>query len=225
MSRPARAAGLLVAIALTVPALGCGGDSETTGPAQPFAPQASLRAVGGTKRTDKPALVLGVRGRPGDENIRSVTVDLPPVVLVDTGAIGRLCSEPELKQDDCRGRTRLGFARAVSPAYDGALSGPVYLVTGPSSGQLPDLVYLLHGPAELVLRGNVVSKGGRMQAGVEDVPDTPLRSFELTIDGGKTGVLVLSRDICRSKAPADVTFVAQDGRRHEQSVPLEADCG
>jgi len=202
---------------------GCGGDSGTTTSTGPFAPNATLKAVGGTVRTDKPRLEIRVEARPGDENIRSVAVNLPPVVLVDTTAIGKICSESELNTDECAGSHKLGSARVVSPAYDGALSGPVFLVSG--SGPLPGLAYLLSGPADVLLRGRVVSRDGRIQAGVDDVPDTPIETFELTIDGGRSGYLVLSRNICRADAVADGTFVSQGGQTYRQKIPLEAECG
>jgi hypothetical protein len=215
--------GVLAVLVSAILIAGCGGGSEDTGSSQPFQPQAGLRAIGGTVRTDKPRFVLRVAARPGDANIRSVAVTLPPVVLVDATELGSFCTETELKTDDCAGHRRVGFARALSPAYDGALSGPVYAVTG--SGGLPRLAYVLSGPATVLLRGRVVSKGGRIQAGVENLPDTSLKSFEFTIDGGRRGYLVLSRDICKSTSPADATFTSQEDETYEQQIPLEADCG
>jgi hypothetical protein len=219
------ALGLLAAIvaAIAIAIAGCGGDSETMAPTEPFAPQATLEATGGTVRTDKPDLVLRVEPRPGDANIRSVALNLPPVVLVDTTAVGNICSESELDSNGCAHSNPLGSARAVSPAYDSPLAGPVYIVSG--SSKLPGLVYVLGGPADVQLRGRVVSKGGRMQAGVDDVPDTPLKSFELTIKGGKSGYLVLSRNICGAEAIADATFTSQEGQTHREKIPLDADCG
>jgi hypothetical protein len=201
---------------------GGGGDSESTAASTPFAPHATLAAVGGTQRTDKPEIVMRVLARPGDANIRSVAVDLPPVVLVDTGAID-ICAKSELESDECAGHSPLGKARVLSPAFEGALTGPVYVVSG--SGRLPGLVYLLSGPSSVTLRGKVISKDGRIQAGVDDVPNTPLESFELTIDGGKSGYLVLSTNICQGEPVADGVFTSQDGQTHEQKVPLEAECG
>jgi hypothetical protein len=215
----------LCLLAAAVAIAGGGGDSETetTGSTASFEPRASLRAVGGTERTDKPALVLRIVARPGDVNIRSAAVNLPPVVLVDAEAITGFCSERELKADRCAGHQRLGRARVLSPAYAGELSGPVYPVTG--SGRLATLAYVLGGPAEVVLRGRVVSADGRIQAGVEDVPDTPLRSFELTISGGPQGYLILSQDICRGEPMADAEFTSQDGQDFERRISLEAACG
>jgi len=206
-------------------AAGCGGDDSggSAGSDAPFEPRAILEAIGGTTRTDKPEIVLRVKGRPGDANIRSVAVNLPPVVLVDTTAVGKICSETELESNGCTDSNPLGVARAVSPAYDRPLSGPVYVVSG--SGQLPGLVYVLGGPADVRLRGRVVSKGGRMQAGVDDVPDTPLSLFELRIEGGRSGYLVLSRNICGAPAIADGTFTSHEGQTRRQEIPLEADCG
>jgi hypothetical protein len=220
--RSFRILGLLAPLAAAIALAGCGGDSGTTA-SEPFEPHATLEAIGGTTRTEKPDIVLRVRPRPKDPNIRSVNVNLPPVVLVDTTAVGRICSERELKSTGCAGSHPLGSARAVSPAYGRPLSGPVYVVSG--SGRLPGLVYVLSGPADVQLRGQVVSKGGRMQAGVDDVPDTPIEEFELRIDGGKSGYLVLSRNICAGEPVADVTFASQDGETHSEKVPLEADCG
>jgi hypothetical protein len=214
---------LLAVLSCAALLAGCGGDSGTSASTRPFEPHATLRAIGGTVRTDKPRFVIRFEARPGDENIRSVNVNLPPVVLVDTTAIGRICSRSELKTDECAGSHRLGSARVVSPAYDGALSGPVYLVSG--SGTLPGLAYLLSGPADVLLRGRVVSRGGRIQAGVDDVPDTPVKTFELTIDGGGSGYLVLSRNICGAEAVADGTFTSQAGQTLRQKIPLAADCG
>src|SRR6478672_10666340 len=94
---------LLGALSCAALLAGCGGDSGTTAPTKPFEPHATLRAVGGTVRTDKPRLVIRVEARPGDQNIRSVAVNLPPVVLVDTTAIGKICSKAELESDDCAG--------------------------------------------------------------------------------------------------------------------------
>jgi hypothetical protein len=209
---------------VTVPFLvaGCGDDSSEIN-SKPFEPRATLTAIGGTVRTDKPELVMRVDARPGDANIRSAAVTLPSAFLVDQGSLARLCSEGELEADDCRGRKRMGVARVVSPIYDEALAGPVYAVSG--SGGLPRLAYLLDGPAEVLLRGRIEVRGIRIQAGVDDVPDTPLKTFELRIDGGKPGYLILGRDICRRKATADATFESQEGGSFEQRIPLRAECG
>lgn len=203
-------------------AAGCGGGSGTSTSSEPFQPQASLKAVGGTARTEKPAFVVDVAPRPGDPNIRSVAVTLPPVVLVDPTAIRQLCTRKDLKADRCAGHQRVGFARVRSPAYPAPLSGPVYAVSG--YGALPHLAYVLGGPAEVLLEGRIVSTHGRIQAGADDIPDAPVKSFELTIDGGKGGYLVLSRDLCHGNPTADATFRSQEGQVHEEEIPLTAEC-
>jgi hypothetical protein len=213
---------LIPALFVALLATGCGGGGSTTA-SEPFQPQATLRAVGGTVRTEKPSFVLHVVTRPGDANIRSVAVTLPKVVLVDATAIRELCTKPDLKSKRCAGSQPLGFARVISPAFQGALSGPVYAVAG--FGALPHLAYVLHGPADVLLQGRVVSTGGRIQAGVDDVPDTPVKSFELTIEGGKSGYLVLTRDICAGEFAADGRFTSHEGQVHEEEIPLQASCG
>jgi hypothetical protein len=210
------------ALALSLLA-GCGGDSEEESAAEPFEPQASITAIGGTARTDKPELVTRVEARPGDSGIRSAAVTLPSAFLVDQTQIRNLCSESELRADECAGRKPMGSARVVSPVFEEALKGPVYAVSG--SGGLPRLAYVLGGPAEFLLRGRIVVRGARIEATLDDAPNTPLETFELTIDGGAPGYLVLSRDICRSETPADVSFTSQSGETSKQQIPLAADCG
>lgn len=204
---------------------GCGGDSdESDEPAKPFEPQASLTAIGGTARTDKPELVMRVDARPGDANIRSASVTLPSAFLVDQTALGNLCSEGELETDECAGRKRMGVARVVSPAYDEALTGPAFAVSG--SGGLPRLAYVLSGgAAEILLRGRIEVAGARIQAGVDDVPDVPLKTFEFRIDGGKPGYLILSQDVCRTEPTGLASFVSQDGEVFKREIPLAAECG
>ncbi|MEX2447780.1 MAG: hypothetical protein WD404_03440 [Solirubrobacterales bacterium] len=213
---------LLVAWAASLLLAGCGGDSETRKAAEPFAPGADLTAIGGTARTEKPEVVLRVEARPGDAAIRSAAVTLPASFLVDQTALGNLCSERELEEDDCAGRKRMGVARVRSPLYGEALAGPVYAVSG--SGGLPRLAFVLGGPAELLLRGRIAVQGSRLKAGVEDVPETPMRSFELRIDGGPPGYLVVSRDLCRAEALAHVSFTSHSGEVYAQRLPLTVDC-
>lgn len=212
--------GMLVGALLLV---GCGDGSDEEGSAAEFEPRVSIEAVGGTERTDKPEIVIRLATRPGDANIRSAAITLPTAVLADQAVLGNLCSESELEADRCAGRSRMGTARAVSPAYDAPLSGPVYAVSG--SGGLPRPAYVLTGGgAELLLRGDINVVGQRIQATVEDVPDIPLDSFRLSLDGGKSGYLVLSRDICAEPAFADVDLTAADGEISAQRVRIEADC-
>jgi hypothetical protein len=213
----------LLAVAAAFLIAGCGGDSEDESVAEPFEPRASLTAVGGTVRTEKPALVMRVEARPGDAGIRAAAVTLPAAFIVDQTAVRNLCSERELEEDDCAGRKPIGVARIVSPVFDEALTGPVYPVSG--SGGLPRLAYVLGGPAEILLRGRIAVEGSRIKASVDDAPNTPLETFELRIDGGKPGYLILSRDICQTETTADATFTSQDGETFEEQIPLAADCG
>jgi hypothetical protein len=213
---------LLFACAAPFLLAGCGSSSETRETATPFSPRATLTAIGGTARTEKPEVLLRVEARPGDAAIRSASVTLPASFLVDQTALGNLCSERELEADDCAGRKRMGVARVLSPLYDEALAGPVYAVSG--SGGLPRLAFVLGGPAEVLLRGRIAVQGSRLRASVEDVPETPIRSFELRIDGGPPGYLIVSRDLCRSEAMADVAFTGQGGEDSAQQIPLGVDC-
>lgn len=220
MNARALLASALLLVALPLGA--CGGSDESGTSSTLFAPEATLKAVGPHARTDKPDFVLRVEAKKGDANMRSVQVELPPVTLVDAEAIGSICSRAELESDRCVDHRPIGVARVVSPAYEKPLSGDVYTVSG--GGRLPKLVYVLGGPADILLEGEIVSEGGRIGAGVDDIPDTPLDSFEFTVEGGKSGYLVVSRDLCAGDPQADATFESQDGQVLREKIPLEAGC-
>jgi len=216
---------ILIAVLAAATVSGCGGsDSDSETSSASFEPTATLRAAGESTRTEKPDFVLRVEARPGDENLRAVNVVLPPVALVDATAVSRICSRAELESDRCADREPLGFARVDSLAYDAPLAGDVFAVSGPDT-RLPKLVFVLGGPVDVLLEGRIVSEGGRIGAGVDDIPNTSLRSFEFTINGGKSGYLILSRDICAGDPEADATFESQSGQVVRTKLPLEADCG
>ena len=59
-------------------------------------------------------------------------------------------------------------------------------------------------PARLDLDGTVESTPNGVKSTFGAVPDVPLERFELALDGGRRGALVLPTgvDLCRDQAPA-----------------------
>jgi hypothetical protein len=195
-----------------------------------FKPKMAIRQTGGPKgsrRTANSALKFDLTTRPGDANIKSISVTLPSSFAIDQRHLGNICSEKELAEKQCAGRTPIGTATTTTPLLDQPLSGPVYAVSG--SGGLPKLAFLLMGQVDLVPRAETktITKGGagELKTTVPVVPDAPIGHFALSIFGGKTGYLVNTRNLCGRAPVTEIEYAAQSGKTLTQKVKVKAACG
>jgi hypothetical protein len=180
--------------------------------ALPFGPKLFLRAFGATKRARNPKLRAILVARPGDANISRAAVTLPKSIILDQGAIGKVCTRVQFSAGQCPSNSVYGFAEADSPLLDGPLKGPVYLRS--SSNPLPDLVAALHGQVDIELDGRTDSIHGRIRNTFDTVPDVPVSRFVLTIRGGKKkGLLINSQNLCAHRQFAKLDLTAQNGKR------------
>jgi hypothetical protein len=195
--------------------------------ALPFKPRMTMRQLGGrkaTKRAANPGLRLDLRTRPGDANIKSLSVTLPNAFEIDQRHLGNICSEKELVETECKGRTAIGKATTTTPLLDRPLSGPVFAVSG--SGGLPRLAFILNGQVKLVPRADTKTVGnGLLRTTAPVVPDAPIGHFSLTVFGGKSGYLINTRGICRHAPVTQLAYTGQNGKTHTQAVKLKTACG
>lgn len=191
-----------------------------------FKPKLALRLFGGTKRGGHPGLKATLTTRPGDANIAGASVALPHSEFLEQAHIRTICTRVQFAAKACPKASIYGRARAVTPLLDSPLSGPVYLRS--SSNPLPDLVAALRGPdsqpIEVVLSGRIDSVHGGIRNTFDVVPDQPVSKFVLTMQGGKKGLLVNSRDICNSVNRATVRFTGQNGRKATSRPRLHSAC-
>jgi hypothetical protein len=195
-----------------------------------FKPNMMVRHVGrkGTRRSTNPELQFDLRTRPGDANIKSLSVTLSSAFQIDQRHLGNNCSEKELTEKECAGRTPIGKATTNTPLLDQPLSGPVFAVTG--GGGLPRLAFILNGQVSLVPRAETKtvsdkSGAGRLQTTVPVVPDAPIGHFRLNVFGGKTGYLANTRNLCAHTPVVQISYVAQNGKRRSESVKVRGSCG
>jgi hypothetical protein len=186
--------------------------------ALPFKPNLSLKLKGGTKRGDHPALTATLRAKPGEANTASVSVSLPHSEFLDQAHIKTICTRVQFSAGAvpgaaCPKGSIYGEATAITPLLDQPLTGPVFLRS--SNHNLPDLVIALHGQVDVVVDGRIDSHKGGIRNTIEAAPDAPVTRFTLSMQGGKKGLLINSRDICRSKARATVQMVGQNGKAND----------
>jgi hypothetical protein len=195
----------------------------------PFKPSMTVRQIGrrSTKRAANPQMQFDLRTRRGDANIKTLAVTLSSAFAIDQRHLGNICSEKELVEKQCAGRTPIGKASTTTPLLDQPLSGPVYAVSG--SGGLPRLAFILNGQVNLVPRAETktITKGGagQLRTTVPVVPDAPIGHFRLTVFGGKTGYLVNTRSLCASAPVTKIAYTGQNGKSYSENVKVRAACG
>ena len=193
----------------------------------PFKPEMRIRLLGNRKsarRSRNPELRFDLRTRAGDANIKSISVTLPSAFEIDQRHLGNICSEKELSENRCAGRTPIGEASTTTPLLDQPLRGPVYAVSG--SGGLPRLAFILDGQVRLVPRADTRTVGhGKIKTTVPVVPDAPVGHFRLNVFGGKTGYLINTTDLCVRRPVIRLDYDGQNGKPRTQMVKVKAACG
>jgi hypothetical protein len=188
-----------------------------------FEPKLTTRFLGGrkvTKRTGHPQLQATLEARPGDANIAATTLTLPPSEQIDQAHIKTVCTRVQLAAHECPAGAVYGYAKAESPLLEDPLSGPVYLVS--SNHVLPDLLADLEGQVDIRLHGVIQSaKHHRIRTTFSPIPDVPVSKFTLTMQGGKKGLLINSRNLCTHNYFSKLDFTAHNGKQLEKKrLPL-----
>ncbi|HVD41587.1 MAG TPA: hypothetical protein VNC16_11390 [Solirubrobacterales bacterium] len=187
-----------------------------------FRPKLSLQLKGGTQRTDHPALRAVLQAKPGQANIRRVSVALPHSEFLEQAHIRTVCTRVQFAADACPKGSIYGEARVVTPLLGQPLSGHVYLRS--SSHELPDLVVDLEGQLEITLAGRIDSVDGGIRTTFWSTPDAPISKFALNMKGGQKSLLVNSRDLCSHPSLATVSMKAHNGREARIRPKLRASC-
>jgi hypothetical protein len=187
-----------------------------------FRPKLKTTLIGARKkmrRNGHPAFRAVLTARDGDANIQRAALTLPHSQFLDQNHIGTICTRVQLAAAACPARSIYGFAKAETPLLDDPVAGPVYLIA--SDHELPDLLADLHGQVNVRLRGVISSAKERLKTVFFPVPDVPVSKFTLNMKGGKKGLLVNSRDLCKGANRSFLSFKAQNGKKLKvKKLPL-----
>jgi hypothetical protein len=200
------------------------------------APRLALALSGKGQTTDgkHPAVSAVLSQSAGQANLKKVRVALPLSLALDPDNANGLCefTDGSKVEPTCPKASIVGTATAVTPILDQPLSGPVYFVKNirkdPKSGReirtLPKLVIPLVGQngLKLTLTGTSAVEDDQLVTTFDNIPDAPVSSFKLNINGGKGGILVVSdADICKSTQVADQQVDGQNGKTVKANVFIQ----
>jgi hypothetical protein len=203
-----------------------------------FRPKLAMRLTGRGQTTDgkHPGLRTVLTQAPGQANLRSASVRLPLSLALDpeNAQSDDLCEFEAGKRVDCPPSSIVGHAVAHTPVLNRPLEGPVYFVKNvrvhPRTGRLirtlPTLLIPLRGEVAIDLRATTDVIGNKLVSTFPTVPDAPVSRFQLNLKGGKRGILVAVRNICRRPRGqiADMEFDAQNGKRADRGVRMKTPC-
>jgi hypothetical protein len=191
--------------------------------ALPFEPELSLAMRGGVNRRGHPAIRVTLKAKPGEANLRRVSVTLPDGQLLDNDHLKAVCTRVQYARDACPPGSTIGRAMATSPLIDRPLEGKVILRT--STHDLPDLVLDLKGQVDVEAVARVDSVKERMRAVFQTLPDAPLSKVVVNLAGGKKGLLINSEGLCGAKKRARARLTAQNGAVMSRKLPVRVACG
>lgn len=188
-----------------------------------FRPRIGLKLKGEVKRGKRASLRVVVRPRPGEANIRSAQVTLPPSLFLEQGNIKTICTKARFAAHNCPRGSIYGHARAFTPLLEEPMEGPAYLRA--SSHTLPDLVFALRGHGvEVDVAGRIDSSRGGIRGTFPVIPDAPVTKFVLRMKAGRRGVLVNAENLCRGRQPAVAKFIGHANRGWRVHPEVKAQC-
>ncbi len=185
-----------------------------------FKPKLGLKLKGGTRRGAHPALRGVFSPQQGNANTKKLVLRLPHSAFLEQGHIRTICTRVQFNAgggngERCPKAAIYGRAKAWTPLLDEPVEGPVYLRS--SNHNLPDFVATLHGIVDVEAVARIDSKKGGIRATFNQIPDVPLSRVIVNMQGGKKGLIVNSRNLCRkaNKNRANAFFEGHNGRRNK----------
>ena len=210
-----------------------------------FKPNLRLRLTGRKQtRTGKhPGVRAQVTQTGGEAGIKRAEVRLPRSLALDVDNAQALCefadgTKPDL-ENHCPKGSIVGRVRASSPLLNRPLVGNVYFVknvridpdTGNEIRTLPMIIAALRGEIAINLHGeSSVDRRNRLVSTFSTIPDAPVSKFNLNINGGKNGILAVTRtrrskiNICNSRQTAKSQMDAYNGRVHNRNIRIKTPC-
>lgn len=206
----------------------------------PFAPKLAFKLTGAkeAKVGGHPGLETLVTQQPGEAGIKALTVTLPLSLALDpdNAQSDSLCEYLDGLKNQCPAKSVIGSVTAISPLLKTPLNGKVYFVKGvrtdPKTGRqirtLPTLLIELRGEVNLNLRGtNTVPDNKHLTSTFPMVPDAPISSFSLKLNGGKKGILVITDgndNICSVAQKPFLAAQGHNGKRLDAPTTMSVEC-
>ena len=198
-----------------------------------FSPKFSVSTSAKSSKAAGAQLTLKVSRESGpasqQANFAKVKVDLPKQLPSRLTTLQKACTAAQFEANPagCPVASVVGHARVFTPELPVPLEGPAYFVSHGGEA-FPSLTFVLQGDNVTldVVSTTFISKSGITSATLNNVPDAPFTSFELTLPQGKYSALTSNLPVkddysfCGQKLAMPTAFVAQNGLEIHQSTAV-----
>ncbi len=170
-----------------------------------------------------PALTTTLSQDQGEQTTKEVVVRFPRGIGINLANKVSPCPQDNYNADTCPDSARIGSVTAKSKLVpEGELSGNIYLGQA-SDGSLP-LLISLKGFVDLNISGRVaVSANGQLEATFDNLPEVPISSFTLSLDGSTERGMLKVPTSCR-QSTVETRFTSHQGKEHNTTTPINIGC-
>jgi hypothetical protein len=189
----------------------------------PFVPKLAASGQAQSGHANGAALSLELHSASGTSGPRTVQLQLPSGMLVDSAEYDHACAAAVFIVDPsrCGPQSVVGVAQMNTSLLAFALAGPIYMLSSGDSSS--NLAAVLQGDGvTLELRGSLVP-GTQKRVGLTlgPLPDIPIGLLSVDLPRGPYSALRASSGLCVSNAPAMAAqLVAQDGEDRHLDVAM-----
>ena len=161
----------------------------------------------------------------GQANFAKVKVDLPKQLPSRLTTLQKACTAAQFNANPagCPAASIVGHVRVQTPVLPVPLEGPAYFVSHGGEA-FPSLIFVLQGDNVTldVISTTFISKAGITSGTLNNVPDAPFTTFELTLPEGKYSALAANANLCKNKnkLTAPTAFTAQNGLTIHQNTKI-----
>lgn len=193
-----------------------------------FRPRVNVALNHRGRRAENPVLSFAVRVPKRQANLRRFKLAFPRALRFHNAGLKEICARGAAADGRCRPKSRVGTAVAHSPLLAEPLRGPVYVVQ-PTDGGFPDLWSIVEGMGvKLRLKSESSGKKGNLVTEMVDLPDLPLSSFRMRVNGGtgETALFSIGKRLCRGRGSlaSPVELESHSGAIRAAKVRMKAGC-
>jgi hypothetical protein len=183
----------------------------------PFAPALAGSAVVGSYSGDT-ALTSTITQASGQAATQQVRLTLPFGLLPRSDASSRACTASD--PSTCPASATVGSATVDTPMSRQPLSGRVVLIAAPNGGT-PGTAIVFGAPFGITLTGtSSTSASGQLVTTYSNMPDVPLSSVSVTLNGGSDSLLVDGGTLCFGSPKLTAAFTGHNGATASSTAPL-----